>query len=372
MRKIVSSETLDFDNLGVSENKQAVWRQAQARLYNVKNPYVGSKRQIIVDIATELDKNGVVYNSVFDLFSGSAVVSLFMKMIGKDVFSNDILTSSYFSALCFVENNSLTLTKDEIIFLCTNNNPAKSFFVRDTYGKRFTVEEAAFLDNYRANVETLIGRFEGRNAEIKKAIALVLIEHYVINYCFIGGRLNSGQVLAKLEHRLGHVRSGGDPNTQTMQFNLSPLPTFFESVEKTYCATNLDACEALKAFGRNVDLLYLDPPYGSSQSDYASMFAFCEEYIYEKPINKLSHLVNKDKFVKSKTYEEQLREMLSLCGFGKTWAISYSDSSFSDIDGITRIIKDYRKNITVVNMDHKYRYRDQSNSNITEYLIICR
>ena len=50
------------------------------------------------------------------------------------------------------------------------------------------------------------------------------------------------------------------------------------------------------------DICYIDPPYGGSQSDYAKMYAFFEEYIYRKPVDELKHLHMSDGFVKAKLF----------------------------------------------------------------------
>ena len=35
------------------------------------------------------------------------------------------------------------------------------------------------------------------------------------------------------------------------------------------------------------DLLYLDPPYGGSSSDYSTLYRFLEEYLYEDKLENL-------------------------------------------------------------------------------------
>ena len=387
----ISDDLCDFDSAGTYTDRGAKWQAIQARLFSVSNPYVGNKRGIITDIAHALEDKGVQYDSVLDLFGGSGVVSLFMKLLGKKVIYNDLLTSSYYNGLCFVENTSIRLPESDAAYFC-KNVPVEIYksFVQDKWGPYFTPSEAVFLDRYRKNVEILhrdyfeesMGQLESlppadkaafvrtiaRHAEIYKALALLTVEHYVMENCFVGGRLNKGQVLAKLEHRLEHDRNQG----HEMKFLLKPLPRFTEG-SPDCMAFNLDADDLLDGNPTlQTDLLYLDPPYGSSQSDYAQMFRFCEEYIHGAPLEELPHIqAASKKFVQSKGYEEHFRGLLKKCDRFPTWAISYSEASFSDIDGITNILKDFRKDVVVVNIDHEYRYRSDRGS-VTEYLIICR
>jgi adenine-specific DNA methylase len=376
-------------------NPVDLFRKSQDRLYKLDNPYVGSKRGILPDIADSFNRHGVKFDTMLDLFSGSGVVSIFFKMLGKRVISNDLLTASYYNALAFVENENVVLTAEQIDFLCKNPNPNKGTYVATNFD-RFTPEESAFLDNYRANIDTLTNKAhnallqqsphlakvmtgtahsdwimkETRQVEIVEALATVLIEHYVMSRCFIGGRLNHGQILAELEHRINHDRNGG----RAMRFTLDPLPSFIDGA-RGCLAYNGDAIETAKKVRvdvPDVQLAYLDPPYGQAQSDYANMYQFCEEYIHRAPLDGLPHIsAASAKFAKAKHYKDHFREVLREVEWIPTWAVSFNASSFEDSKGIESILKEFKKDVTVVNIDHEYRYR-KSRSKAVEYLFIAR
>lgn len=411
-KKIQSYNLLDFNTGETIIDTTFLWASIQKKLFTIDNPYVGNKRKIVVDIAQSLQNNGIEYTSVLDLFSGSGVVSLFMKLIGKDVYSNDLLTSSFFNALVFVENSIPVLTQDEINYFCKNSNSNKNDFITNNYSERFTKEEAQFLDNYRANVRELTKKklqhyigsvLDSQNiveldalaitsngyekwllnpailpsngnaykafrcAYIFEAAAILLVEHYIMSRCFIGGRLNKGQVLAQVGHRIAHNRNLGN----SMGFLLDELPVFAGNGK--YKAYNLDAEQLLMSSDcPEADLLYLDPPYGGGQSDYAQMFAFNEEYFYGDKLNNLPHLNNSHKFVNKKDYENHFRNILDKSDKYPNWAISFNNDSFTDCDGIVKIIKDFRKNIIVVNIDYEYNYRKEENTSGVEHLIIAR
>jgi len=355
-------------------------RKIQDNLYRLDNPYVGNKRGILVDIADALDKNSVKFDKVLDLFSGSGVVSTFFKLMGKTVISNDLLTSSYYNSVAFSENNHIQLSREESDWLCTNENKDKGDFILKNYTKRFTVAESIFLDNYRANIDTLIERKFSKNLDDKKvqrealvmrAVCILSIEHYVLNRCFLGGRLNKGQVLADLDHRMAHDRNGGD----SMQFTIDPLPLFSYHEEKGCRAYNLDALDAAKQVREDfsdTQLAYVDPPYGQSQSDYATMFSFCEEYVYGEKIDNLPHiLAASKKFASKKNYKEHFREVLNEINWIPIWAVSFNAASFEAAEGIVEILKDFKKEVTTVSINHEYRYRKERGSAV-EYLFIAR
>ena len=83
---------------------------------SVPSNYVGSKRRLLNHIWDVLEKNNIKFDSVFDAFSGSALVSLLFKHMGKRVFCNDILTSSSITAVCLLENENLPLKN--VFVLC--------------------------------------------------------------------------------------------------------------------------------------------------------------------------------------------------------------------------------------------------------------
>jgi adenine-specific DNA methylase len=363
MKKPNSTELIDFDSGDTVVDPVLNIRREQSRLYQISNPYIGNKRKILADIGIALQKNNYEFNSVLDLFSGSSVVGIFFKLLNKKVFSNDILTSSYYNALSFVENNNITLSEEDILFLCEHKNNNKNDFVQANYETRFDKDESLFLDNYRSNVNELCLKSQNaREQEIYKSLAIVAIEHYVMEKCFLGGRLNNGQILAKLEHRLNHQKNDG----YKMSFKIKS-PVLFPSFNN-HQAFNLDCLDAMDKC--EADLVYIDPPYGQSQSDYAFMFSFCEEYIYSQKINTLSHLVNSKKFIKSKDYEIHFCKVLEKAKKYPKWVISYNNSSWADIETLKKIISEFKKNIFVININYEYNYR-KNDSNGIEYLILC-
>jgi hypothetical protein len=263
------------------------------------------------------------------------------------------------NAVAFVENNGSSLTDDEIAFLCKNDNPMKTDFVRKNYEKRFTPEEALFLDNYRANVET---RFFPD--QIKRSLATVMIQHYVMSHCFLGGRLNSGQILAKLEHRLQHQRNDG----HAMSFKLEHPPVFTGAG----CVARNQDCLDFLSETAEADLAYIDPPYGGAQSDYASMFSFCEEFVYGEKLADLPHIDNAKKFATAKEFENHFRAVLEIAAKkAETVAVSFNDSSWADADRVKIIMSDYKPRVEVINMDYEYKYRKERGS-ATEYLFVAR
>jgi len=343
--------------------------------------------------------------------------------MGKKVISNDLLTSSALTALCLLENTELPITKEEIKFLCSNQTDDAGTFVLDNYkDKFFTEKECKFLDQYRRNVEILCGNkfycglellnkatlmsipncnfsvygkdlkkirsthevgkafykekwrdttrkrrdanneimFEKSIEEMyekyKSAFSLFAIESHINQSCFLGGRYYNGQTIAKLEHRIKHPKNKGK---EIDDINVS-VDSFKDIlIEGESCVFNSDILELLESKTINTDLIYLDPPYGGSSSDYVVLYRFLEEYLYGEKLENLEHIQKGGKrFCRKRGYPEQFEYLLSLCGDFKTWLISYNESSFADIDTIVAMIKRAgRTDIEVCPVPITYQYR---------------
>lgn len=399
-----------------------------SNITSIPSNYVGSKRRMLRHIWDFIDQQEVKFDTVFDAFSGSAIVSLMFKWMGKSVVANDLLTSSAINAISLLENNTLPLTEDDLSFLCYNQPDNQRTFVLDNYcDKFFTEKECCFLDRYRRNVELLCGnkffcgfdllskatlasipnsnfsvygkdlkairsthdpntpfwhekwrdttrkrRDEENNImfsssllemqqKYKSAFALMAGETHITQNCFLGGRYYSGQTIAKLEHRLKHQKNNGQELTDK-PFQIKKFQNAL--LQGNSCAVfNSDIIDLLKADIVRSDLLYLDPPYGGNSSDYAVLYRFLEEFLYEDKLENLEHIQKgATRYAKAKNYQENFELLLSLCGGFPYWMLSYNDSSFADIDTITSTIKNAGKSTVVVHeIPYTYQYRKGKN-----------
>lgn len=373
-------------------------RHAQFKLEAVRNSYVGNKRKMLVDFAAILYDVGLHEKiisgaKVLDLFSGSAFVGYFFKRMGASVWSNELLLSSYLNSLILVEADGHSLGNEQLRWLlephaeCSYSPGVAAKYV----GTRFTQAEAEALDRFATNVqweygwtlnevltgfhgsldEKISGYYNGCSTpsgstlkfHYEAANAAMSILHMVMNRCYVGGRLNSGQVLAKLEHRLNHQRNEG---SEGIPFHAVSPYTLSFSNGRNCIASNLDAMELLAAYKPNVDIIYIDPPYGGDQSDYAEMYEFFEEFV------GCSRPPAADRFVKSKTYSQQFDELLQALPKEPVWIFSYNDDSWANIDEITAHLRPFgRREIIVKEVDYRYNYRSKEKAGGTEYVIVA-
>lgn len=397
------------------------------KISKIPSNYVGSKRRMLIHIWDMLHDNDVKFDTVFDAFSGSAIVSLLFKCMGKKVFCNDLLTSSSITAVCLLENSDIPLTYEDLSFLCTNIPSNYNSFVMDNYrDKFFTKKECDFLDRYKSNVSELFGdkfycgmellnkatlssipnsnfsvygkdikairsahqigrsfwdekwrdttrKRRDANNEImfnksleetynkyKGAFSLFAVENHINQNCFLGGRYYNGQTIAKMEHRIKHQKNNGKDITD-IPIDIDKFKGLLGDGESV--VFNSDIIDLLESKTIKTDLIYLDPPYGGASSDYANLYRFLEEYIYEEKLEDLEHIEKGSKrFSKQKGYQEHFENLLSMCDDFETWMISYNESSYADLETIIETIKKSgRKNVVVKSIPITYQYRKNKN-----------
>lgn len=358
-----------FGNLFAESKEELFVEKAlntQADFNSLNNPYVGNKRKILADIAIELNSEVSFdsFSSVLDLFAGSAVVGAFFKKFGKEVYSNELLRSSYMNGVSLTQGWSNKISNKDWEFLVSNKNSKSDSFMEKAHaGSRITKTEAVFIDNYFANVEEHFA-----NDHVRTCVAHSTMMQFIMSHCFVGGRLNSGQIIASLEHRLQHQRNNNNEmNFQTMR------PFYFPCEGPPSMFFNNDVFDFCKSVGsgRSFDVIYIDPPYGGQQSDYAFMYQFLEEYLARKSFEDIEYLkVASKSFSKAKTYEDHFRNLLDSLDSNATLAISYNDSSWAKIETIKELVSEFRSSVIVKTMQYDYKYRSAEKSSGVEYLII--
>lgn len=359
-----------FDIFGQDNRKQ----QIISSLGSLPSNYVGSKRRILMHIWDTIDKHKIEFDSAFDAFSGSAMVSILFKLMDKQVVCNDLLTSSAITAICLLENSEIPLTTEDIHFLVTNEPDGKRTFVLDNYkDKFFSEKECNFLDRYRRNVELLCGDKFYCGLDLLNKATLASIPNS--NFSVYGKDLKS----IRSTHKVGKsfwdekwrdtTRKRRDENNEIMfgkslsemyqkykgAFSLLAVENHvnqncflggryysgqtlaklshrlnhqksngkeitdipislekFKSVlsENQGCVFNSDIIDLLEADIISTDLLYLDPPYGGASSDYSTLYRFLEEFIYEDKLENLEHIQKGAKRFSKKTGYQEQFEKL--------------------------------------------------------------
>jgi len=370
---------IDFETGGSVSTFNSKLFYIKKKLYAFKNPYVGNKRKIAPDIIKTIDNHGITYDSVLDLFCGSASMSMAFKILGKSVACNDIMLSCYMNAIAFVLNGDVILSDNEKRFLLSNNPDCDIHSFFSAYKDRFTDNEIKFLNNYHYNIDELFSPFlsDGLTV-IKRALCIAYIQNYIMEHCMVGGRLNNGQVLAKLEHRMNHARNRDRKTNKGMEMSFKdvrwnePIPDTPGSNYNVFSQDAIYLLENLKEFDISPDLCYIDPPYGGEQSDYSSMFDFLEGYVNLQTKEERDNKEARVKFVNSGNYYDNFKSLMKATIKIPWIVISYNDSSWGNIDEISSVIKESRSEVIVEEFEYSYKYRKDSKKKAKEYLILSK
>ncbi|KKL96860.1 hypothetical protein LCGC14_1840270, partial [marine sediment metagenome] len=378
-KKLHRPENINFNTMESEVPQDTLILNIQSKLGVFKNPYVGNKRKLLPFLIQAINKQGIEYNSVLDLFCGSAYVSMAMKLLDKRVICNDILESSCTNARAFVTNHRDVLTKEEKKYLTSNVRDADPNPVFNNYKDRFSEAEIKKINDYRLNVDDLFSLCTSSpTIWMKRILSVAYLQNYIMEKCFLGGRLNSGQVLAKLDHRLNHKRNQG----KEMTFNdIRWTKPIYPNDPNCHLSMNKDAIDLLENYNKerlDVGLCYIDPPYGGDQSDYAVMYEFFEMlHTLQNREERETPLVayddwqkedmrkiaaGKKKFISSKNYEEHFDKLISLTTQIPWIVISYNDTSWGKIDDIRKIIEKYRNRVIIEEVSYSYKYRKQDNN----------
>ena len=234
-------------------------------------------------------------------------------------------------------------------------------------------------------------------AKIKRATFLANLQQHVLRDCMVLGRFNKGQAITEINERLTHPKNrlkahwSNECSTEMDFFTRSGTGetegkpgqgmkwwTFADAKFPGTClSVNMDIIDLLQSDFCQVDCAYFDPPYGGSSSNYAEIYRFLEEYIYSQPLESLPHIqANAKRFVGKRHYEEHFRGMLDAAHRIPLWLFSYNDNSWKDIEYISGIIREHKKDVEIVILEDEYRYLYRSKQGRTrtsrEYLIIAR
>jgi len=326
--------------------------------------YMGSKNKIIHSIWDIL--KDYEFNSFYDAFAGSNVVSFFMKCMGKQVITNDFMMKSFVESKAMIENSNVQLNDEDVDFLLSNENDS-CFISKKFKNLYFSDKENQFLDKVRGNISSL-------KDEYKRAIALSSLSRACIKkrprgiFTYVGHRYDDGRKDIKKTLKQHFVS------------NVSIINNAIFDNKKENFSNNLQT----ENLNIKADLVYLDPPYYSQKSDndYVRRYHFVEGLVKNwKGLEIQEHTKTK----KFKSYKSPFsKKETTYTEFDTLFqrfsdsiiVISYSSNSLPTKDEMVTILKKYKSNVVVHEIDHLYSFGNQNhkignNSNrVKEYLFI--
>lgn len=329
--------------------------------------YLGSKTKYIEHILKYVP-SGV--ESILDAFSGSGIVSYAFKQNNYKTISNDLLSYNSIITKALVENKNVKLTDEDIEMLMSNNPEKENFIEREFTDLYYTRDECIFLDNLHSNIIKL-------DNEYKKALAFASIGRTLIRKILFAYFCHTKAIEYRKDEK--HWKRNPVINSDMKELFKKYVSEYNNAVfnnNKHNISFNTNILSSANTF--NVDLVYMDPPYGGTHADYGSYYHFIETYINywkneelfnttKQPKNKLS----KSKFA-TKDVVPAFEELFEKCKHIKYWMISYNSNANPKKDKFIEMIQKYKKNIDIkeislTNNNGGMGLRKDSK----EYLFIC-
>ena len=337
---------------------------------NFPNPqYLGCKQRLLPWIFSFVPKDAETF---FDAFAGSQSVAFEAKKRNYKVYSNDFMSFSNQIGKSLIENSSEKLSKNDLQILFSKNENKGDLIQKLFENVFFVKQDAEFLDNFRANVNLLKG-------EYKKNLALASMNRALTRKTIMGHFAH----MQALNYANNPERIKRNP---TIARNVEDL--FIDLVVK-YNSAIFDNGKENKSFQgdvleilpklKDVDLVYFDPPYCGSHSDYQSFYhlleTFTEYWTDKKFVNKNNKYfpLRKSGFDKKGEIINSLEKMMEKSKHIKYVLISYNDRSYPKIDDFINLIKKYRNEVELFEKSYENsRGGKGSVKGSKEYIIRCK
>lgn len=312
--------------------------------------YLGNKRTLLqfvgtaVDIVkSELGRDKLV---IGDAFSGSGIVSRYFKASAKTLIVNDIetyaevLNKCYLTNRCDVPEQRL---KDAFSYLnSVVNKPLKMGFISEMYapknenaielGERvfYTARNAAYIDTLRMGIDCI-------DEELRNYfLAPLLVEASIksnTSGVFKGFYKNSNT-------GIGQYGGNGENALSRIKSNITLQMPIFSNFECDVEIYKNDANQLMPNI-RNMDLLYIDPPYNEHPygSNYFMLNLIAE---YKKP-SEVSCVSGIPKDWQRSDYNKEKKATLALKDLcenvdAKYIAISFNSDGFISKDDMEKML----------------------------------
>lgn len=327
--------------------------------------FMGSKQKLLNNIWDAASQFS--FNTVLDLFSGSGIVSYMFKSHGKKVYSNDYMAMSATFTKAMVENNHVTLTKQNIEELLVDHKDDDGFVANTFQGLYYSDEDNHFIDVIRSNIKRIPDEY-GRAIAMSALIRACTKKRPRGIFTYTGHRYDDGR--------------------RDLQISLKQQ--FIEAIDAVNNAVfdngkeNRSFCEdAMKLQTDLPDLVYIDPPYFSPLSDneYVRRYHFVEGLARDWNGVEIQQNTKTKKF-KSYTTPFSKKEG-AYSAFDNLFnkykdsilIVSYSSNSLPTQNEMIEIMKKYKKHVEVVPIDYVYGFGNQKEAkthrnNVQEFLFV--
>lgn len=328
--------------------------------------FMGSKNKLLGEIWAVASQFN--FESVTDLFSGSGIVSYMFKSQGKSVISNDYMAMSAIFAKAMVENNSITLSRDEAVALLRSTKKKDRFVEKTFKGLYFSDNENQLIDYIRANVKLL-------RSPYKRAIALTALIRACVKkrprgiFTYVGHRYDDGRKDLQMTFEAQFLDAVDAVNSAVFDNG------------KTHKSRHGDAMTMRPTSG---GLVYIDPPYYSpfSDNEYVRRYHFVEGIARDWEGVEIQEHTQTKKFksyptpFSSRMGAEKAFDLLFKRFRDSVLIVSYSSNSQPTLDEMIAILNKHKTHVEVIPVEYKYSFGNQARkvgdnkNSVQEYLFV--
>jgi adenine-specific DNA-methyltransferase len=339
--------------------------------------YYGSKRKIVDKIWNIIiNESNLEFDSVLDVFGGSAAFSYYAKFHQKQVFYNDIFQFNFLIGKKLIEQNTNELTYENAVKLFDRVPDFKYLnHIANYYkGIYFTDDENDQIDVYIQNVLSL----ENEN---ERCSALYIL----FQSCLMKRPYNLFH-RRNLNMRMNYT-TGNFGNKKTWERSFEELFIRLLNELDEVCVDNgkINTSHNYSALNcpLTADLVYIDPPYFKKESStsYHSKYHFLEGLVnyYDIPNNINFDKKNREITLnESKEFEDKnnfLNDLNALINrhINSHIIISYRNNGIPSIVEIIDLLSKFNSfEVTEFNLG-RYNYALNKNNKLNEeVLIVCR
>jgi DNA adenine methylase/adenine-specific DNA-methyltransferase len=325
--------------------------------------YMGSKSRLLPWIHAVLQ--GFDFESAADPFSGSGCVAYLLKSMGKRVLASDFLNFPTVIAKAAVENNHYELDGPAMKRLLQPLRRRSQFIERTFAGIFFARSDLQFLDRICSNVERLDNEY--RQALARAALIRSCLKKQPRGVFTVGGnRYDDGRRDLKLSIEEHFLEQVGKFNS--VVFNNG----------RRHIARRADV---FNNSTRDVDLVYLDPPYVPRADDncYMKRYHFLEglscywrgvEIMPDTKVKKIAKPFTPFSYRKTAL---QAFDRLFNTYRKSIIVLSYSSNGYPDLAELQQILRRYKKKVDIHERPHRYHFGTHDGvrrSQVSEYLIV--
>jgi len=316
--------------------------------------YIGNKRKLLQFIGKGIDicknKLGKEKLIILDGFSGTGIVSRYLKQFSKKLYVNDMELYSYITNMCYLSNKSevdMNRIKKVITFLNQKKCYSNSGIIEELYSPKddnniqknervfYTNKNAKIIDNIRKIIDIIPDK--NKYMYIAPLLSKASI-HNNTGGVFKGFYKNS-------KTKIGQFGGNGQNALQRIKKEIFlPIPVL-SNYECNYKVFKEDINIMVKNI-EPVDITYFDPPY--NQHPYGSnyfMLNIISEYKKPKKISKVSGIPTN---WKRSLYNKSIKAEIALSNLirdtkSKYILLSYNNEGIIPKIKIEKILSKYGK-----------------------------